>query len=385
MHIYLDNAATTPLDPQVLEAMLPYMTEHFGNPSSIHALGRKTKTAIERARRTVAQHLNASIGEIFFMSSGTEANNMVLRGAVRDLGVQHIITSPLEHHAVLHTVQALEKECGIQVHFIPFKSDGHINVVELDQLLRNIPSPKLVSLMHGNNEIGNLLDLVTVSEICQEQNAYFHTDAVQTFGYYPFDVQALKISFLTASAHKFYGPKGVGFLYINGDNFIEPIITGGAQERTMRAGTENVYGIVGLAKATEIAYANLTKDKTQITLLKHYLISELEQHIPNLTFNGDVKGASHYKVVNASFPPDIATDLLLLNLDIAGICASGGSACSSGVDLGSHVLDALNIDPNRINVRFSLSKYNTRKEIDTLILRLQEILKLNGEVSVING
>lgn len=381
MPIYLDNAATTPLDPKVLEAMLPYMTEHYGNPSSIHALGRKARMAIEKARRTVAQHLNASTGEIFFTSCATESTHLAFTGAVNDLGVHHIITSPIEHHCILHTAEHLQHTQGIHVHFVRLLANGHIDVGHLATLLQQLEGKEkvMVSLMHGNNEIGNLLDLEVVSVLCQKHDAYFHSDTVQTMAYYPIDVQKTKIHFLQGSAHKFYGPKGIGFIYINSDSMIKPVILGGSQERNMRSGTESVFNIVGLAKAMDLGYENIAATSQHLYDLKHYLADTLKKNVPGVTFNGDYAGQSMNKVLSVSFPPAIANELLLLNLDIAGVCASGGSACSSGVDVGSHVLGALNVPADRHNIRFSFSKFNTKAEIDTAVEKLMGILKIQSQ------
>jgi cysteine desulfurase len=382
--VYLDNAATTRIDERVLNTMLPYLQDLYGNPSSIHAAGRQVRAAIEKARKTIAAHLNASTSEIYFTSGGTESNNMALSGAVRDLGVKHIITSPLEHHCVLHRAESLQKYRQIQVHFVQHLPNGNLDLEYLDNLLLQLGTntPKIVSLMHGNNEIGNLLNLEAVAKICLQSQAYFHTDTVQTFGYYPINVQEMPISFLSGSAHKFHGPKGVGFIYVNSQNNIKPYLWGGAQERNMRAGTENVSGIVGLGKAVEIAYQDLETNRAKILDVKNYLINRLRTQIPNVQFNGDVEQGA-YKVLNVSFPPNPHNDLLLFNLDIAGICASGGSACSSGADAGSHVLNALQIDPNRANIRFSLSKYNTNEEIDFLMDKLAQIFKIDQTANAI--
>jgi cysteine desulfurase len=382
--VYLDNAATTRIDERVLNTMLPYLQDLYGNPSSIHAAGRQVRAAIEKARKTIAAHLNASTSEIYFTSGGTESNNMALSGAVRDLGVKHIITSPLEHHCVLHRAESLQKYRQIQVHFVQHLPNGNLDLEYLDNLLLQLGTntPKIVSLMHGNNEIGNLLNLEAVAKICLQSQAYFHTDTVQTFGYYPINVQEMPISFLSGSAHKFHGPKGVGFIYVNSQNNIKPYLWGGAQERNMRAGTENVSGIVGLGKAVEIAYQDLETNRAKILDVKNYLINRLRTQIPNVQFNGDVEQGA-YKVLNVSFPPNPHNDLLLFNLDIAGVCASGGSACSSGADAGSHVLNALQIDPNRANIRFSLSKYNTTEEMDFLMDKLIQIFKIDQTANAI--
>lgn len=376
--IYFDHAATTPLAPEVIEEMLPYMQEFYGNASSIHAMGRKSRTAIERARKIIAGHLNASIGEIFFTSCGTESSNMALTAAIRDLGVKHIISSPIEHHCVFHTIDTLEKYGSVQKHSVQLLPNGHIDLQHLEELLQSLQiGPTLVSLMHVNNEIGNILDLETVSSLCEQYGAFLHSDTVQTWGFQQIDVQKTKVHFLTGSAHKFHGPKGIGFIYINSDHPVQPMLFGGSQERNMRAGTENVYGIVGMAKAFDLAYANLEENQAHILGLKNKMMAALQAEIPDISFNGDAAGNSSYKILNVAFPPSSNADLLLLNLDIAGICASGGSACSSGVDKGSHVLQALQgEDSTTVNVRFSFSRYNTEKEVDIVVGKLKEILKI---------
>lgn len=362
MRVYLDNAATTALDPQVLEAMLPYLQQHHGNPSSIHSYGRETRAAIERARKQIAKILNVSPGEIFFTSGGTEANNMALQCSVRDLGVQHIITSPIEHHAVTHTVEALQTEGKIALSYVRILSDGSVDYDHLLELLQLQKGKTLVSLMHANNEIGILLDIARVSEMCTQYNALFHCDTVQTLAHYTLDLQAVKVTFISCAAHKFHGPKGVGFIYINGDAAIKPLIHGGAQERNMRAGTENLYGIIGLSKALELAYQELDVTKAHITALRNHMAKRLREEIPGIIFNSPDDGL--YTVLNVNFPPAESNDLLLFNLDIAGIAVSGGSACSSGSNVGSHVIAQLNRQPNSAAVRFSFSKYNTIAEID---------------------
>jgi len=372
--IYLDNAATTRLDEEVLQAMLPLMTENFGNPSSIHTHGRQVRSAIERARKTIANLLNASPSEIFFTSGGTEADNTAITCSIDTFGLKHAITSPTEHHAVLHTLEYLAKQGVIELSYVKLDKKGHIDLQHLEELLSSKPRT-LVSLMHGNNEIGNLIDLKQVSEICKKYNAIFHSDTVQTMGHYKHDLKDLKIDFLVGAAHKFHGPKGVGFLYINADNKIHPFIHGGSQERNMRGGTENVYGIVGMAKALEIAYREMESHQEHIKGLKDRMISKIKANIPEVEFNGDsanVEG-SLYTVLNVSFPSSEDSDMLLFNLDIAQISCSGGSACSSGTDVGSHVLGALKVHPDRGNVRFSFGKYNTVEEVDKVVEVLTDI------------
>lgn len=373
MRIYLDNAATTPLSKEVLEAMMPWMTEHYGNPSSIHSEGRRARTAIEQARRTIAKCLNASLGEIFFTSCGTESNNWALKSAVRDLGVQRIITTKAEHHCVLHATDALKQYQNIEIIYLTLSKEGHISLEELQNYLSGSDKKTLVSLIHANNEIGTILDIKKVGDLCLAHQAFFHTDTVQTLGYYPIDVQALNISFLSGSGHKFHGPKGIGFLYINGDNIIKPYIDGGAQERNMRAGTENLHGIVGLAKALEIVSTNRAAYQTHIEGLKSHMIEALKASFEDIRFNGDLE-QGHYKILSVSFPPTPKTEMLVMGLDIAGISASGGSACSSGAEHDSHVIEAIGGDIDRKTIRFSFSSYNTKEQIDIVINKIKNIL-----------
>jgi len=372
--IYLDNAATTALDPQVLEAMMPYLTEKFGNPSSIYSYGRECRLAIETARKSVAKILKAHPAEIFFTSGGTESSNTAINAAVFDLGCKHIITSPIEHHATLHTVENLQHRGAATVSYVKVLPNGHIDMEHLAVLLEESTTPCLVTLMHANNEIGNLLDIHAVGNLCKKYNAVFHSDTVQTVGHYPFDLKNTPVHFITGAAHKFNGPKGVGILYINENVRIKPYIQGGSQERNMRAGTENLYGIVGFAKALELATVHYEEHSAAILELKLYMAAQLEKHIKGISFNGDTFGKSLYTVLNASFPKTEKSEMILFNLDIANICASGGSACTSGADQGSHVIRAINNDPNKIAVRFSFSKNNTKEEIDTVVNKLTELV-----------
>ena len=372
--IYFDNAATTSLDPLVLEAMMPYLTEHFGNPSSIYSYGRESKIAIEAARITVAKILNAHPAEIFFTSGGTESSNTAIQASVRDLGCKHIITSAIEHHAVTHTVEHFHHLDLVKVSYVNILSNGHVDVKHLEELLSLSKEKTLVSLMHANNEIGNMLDLHLVGNLCKKYNAIFHSDTVQTLGHFPLDLRNTPVHFITGAAHKFHGPKGVGLLYINENIKIKPFIFGGGQERNMRAGTENLYGIVGFAKALQLATENNEKDKTHILGIKKYMKESLEKSGFGVGFNGDVFGSSLYTVLSVSFPKTEKSELILFNLDINNICASGGSACSSGADAGSHVIRAINNNPNQVTVRFSFSKHNTKEEVDLVIEKLLEIL-----------
>jgi len=377
MHIYLDNAATTPLDPEVIEVMVETMQNEYGNPSSIHSHGRQAKTIVEKARKAIANLLHASPAEIFFTSGGTEADNMAIVRSIEAYGITHAITSPIEHHAVLHTLEELAKNGKIQLDLLRLDKQGNIELNHLEELLAKNPRT-LVSIMHANNELGNLTDIKRVSEICQQYQAILHSDTVQTMGHYRHDLSDLKIDFITGAGHKFHGPKGVGFLYINANNKIKPLIFGGAQERNMRGGTENVYGIVGLAKALEIAYRDMEEHQAYIQGLKSYMIDALKTAIPTIEFNGNLEPAnSLYTVLNVSLPCTDMSDMLLFNLDISGISASGGSACSSGSDIGSHVLRGINANPDRPSVRFSFSKQNTTDEIDIVIAKLKEICEHN--------
>jgi len=374
MAIYLDNAATTALDPEVLEAMLPLMKEHFGNPSSIHAMGRKTRTAIENSRKTIAKLINAEPGEIFFTSGGTEADNTAINGCVYDLGITHAITSKIEHHAVLHTLENLEKKGLIKLSIVNTTDNGLIDLKHLEELLANNPR-SLVSLMHANNEIGNLLPIDEVGELCSKYNAIFHSDTVQTMGHYTHDVKSTKIQFLVGAAHKFHGPKGIGFLYINHQLKISPFIHGGSQERNMRGGTENVYGIVGLAKALEIAYRDIDAHQNHVQSVKNYMIERLQQTIPGVEFNGTATTPekSLYTVLNVLFPTTPNAEMLLFNLDIAGIFVSAGSACTSGSNQGSHVLRGIGTNMERPSIRFSFSRYSTIAEIDAVVEKLAQM------------
>jgi cysteine desulfurase len=372
--IYFDNAATTALDPQVLETMMPYLTEKFGNPSSIYSYGRETRMAIEQARKSVAGMLQAKPAEIFFTSGGTESSNTAIHAAVQDLGCRHIITSRIEHHATLHTVEHLDKLDVVTVSYVKLLPDGHIDLNDLDRLLAGSKERTLVTLMHANNEIGNLLDIHAVGALCKKYDAIFHSDTVQTVGHYHFNLRETPVHFITGAAHKFHGPKGVGLLYINDNVRISPMIHGGGQERNMRAGTENIYGIVGFARALELATERHEQDRAFIGGLKQYMYEQLLAQIQGVQFNGDVVGQSLYTVLNVAFPKTEKTEMLLYSLDMGNICVSGGSACSSGADAGSHVIRGINSNPNQHPVRFSFSRFNTRDEIDTVVAKLVELL-----------
>ena len=372
MKVYFDNAATTPVYPEVVDAMVTVIRDQFGNPSSIHSFGREVRTAIEDSRRVVARLLNCTPAEIFFTSGGTEADNMSLRCTVMDLGIRHVITSPLEHHAVLHTLEAMEHRGDISLSLVEVDHKGNVNQEHLEKLLSGA-TRSIVSLMHANNEIGTLLPMKETGALCRKYNALFQSDTVQTMGHLPIDLSDLQVDFITGAAHKFHGPKGVGFLYINREVRISPLITGGAQERNMRGGTENVYGIVGLAKALELAHANMQEDIRNVTGLKNYMVKRLREEVPGVEFNGDL-GNSLYTVLNVSFPPSDNAEMMLFSLDIAGIACSAGSACSSGSNVGSHVLRAIHADPARTAIRFSFSKFNTVNEVDYCVEKVRELL-----------
>jgi cysteine desulfurase len=372
--IYLDSAATSSLDPAVLEAMMPYLTTHYGNPSSIHGFGRESRIAIEKSRKEIDSILNAKPGEIFFTSCGTESTNTILHAAIRDMGIKHIITSPIEHHATLHTADFLASLGLCKVSHVSLTHDGHIDYVSLENLLAASTEKTLVSLMHANNELGNLTDIRYVGELCQKYNALFHTDAVQTVAHFPLNLSELPVHFLSASAHKFHGPKGSGLLYINSDIQIKPFIHGGSQERNMRSGTENVANIVGFAKALELATIHHHEDKTYIQSLKTAMIEQLTAKIPSITFHGDLQN-SLYTVLNACFPLNEKTEMLSINLDVAGIAVSGGSACSSGAQGGSHVIKAAYPHHQTVPIRFSFSKHNTFDEIERTTNKILEILQ----------
>jgi cysteine desulfurase len=372
--IYLDNAATTSLDPEVLEAMMPFLTDKFGNPSSIYSYGRETRLAVETARKSVAKILNAHPAEIFFTSGGSESSNTAIFSAVRDLGCTHIISSPIEHHATLHTVEFLRSRGEASLSYVDIRPDGHIDMKHLAQLLSDSQEKTLVTLMHANNEIGNITDIHAVGELCKEHNAIFHSDTVQTVGHFPFNLRDTPVHFITGSGHKFHGPKGCGLLYVNENVHISPLIHGGAQERNMRAGTENIYGIVGFGRALELATEAYEQERAYIHGLKLHMMEQLQQRVEDVSFNGDPTGDSLYTVLNVGFPKTEKSEMILFNLDINNICASGGSACTSGANQGSHVIRAISSDPNRIAVRFSFSKHNTSEEIDEVVEKIGAFL-----------
>lgn len=374
MKVYLDNAATTPIAPEIIEMMSQMMKTHFANPSSVHSFGRESKIIVESARKRIAKLLNTSPGSIFFTSGGTEADNMAIKCAIHDHKITHAITSKISHQAVLYPLQDLAKEGVIKLSYIDIDKDGAVSLSHLKELLKD-NSRTFVSIMHANNEIGTLEDLKQIGEICKEYNAIFHSDTVQTIGHYPFNMQDLNVDFMAASAHKFHGPKGVGFIYISENIKIKPLIRGGGQERNMRAGTENIYGIAALAMAMEMAYEHLEEEVKYIKGLKKYMIEKLQTEIEDVQFYGkctDIEN-SLYTVLSCHFPETDIAEMLLFNLDILGVACSGGSACASGGNKGSHVLTEIAPNSKRPGIRFSFSKYNTKEDIDFTVAKLKEL------------
>ena len=374
--VYFDNAATTPMLKEVVDVMAESMMENYGNPSSIHEFGRKAKVAIETSRKNIAKMLNVSSNEIVFTSGGTEANNLVLSNAVKFLGVKRVITSKIEHHAVLDVLLELQKDYDFQLEYVKLDDKGEVDLSNLKDLLSLSDDKTLVSLMWVNNEIGNILSVKEVGSICKENNALFHTDAVQAVGHFDIDLSKLNVDFLVASAHKFHGPKGVGFLYVKNDIAIKPILFGGGQEKGKRSGTENVHAILGMSKALEYACENLDKDLGYILSLKKYFIESLQSNFPEISFNGlsnDIEKSSH-TILNVRFPKEVK--MILFNLDLNGVFASGGSACQSGASKKSHVLiDILNkSEIEESSVRFSFSKFSTLEEIDFVVEKLKKII-----------
>ena len=377
MNVYFDNAATTPISKKVLDKMIPYMEDGFGNPSSIHKRGREIKSVIEKSRSKVADILSCEPGEIFFTSGGTEADNMFIINTVLEKKIDTVITSKVEHHAVLHCCDYLNKTQNINIKYVSISDNGEVDLDDLEKITSNNKNA-LVSLMHGNNEIGNINDLKTISKICEKNNVVFHSDTVQTVGHYAIDLNKINIQGIVGSAHKFHGPKGIGFLYLNNKHKISPFIHGGAQERNMRGGTENVYGIVGLSEALTLAYENMATHKEKVIALKSHMIESLKQKVKGVKFNGlssDLDN-SLYTVLNASIPNVDDQQMFLFNLDINNIAASAGSACSSGSDSGSHVLKEIKTEEGFVNVRFSFSKYNSIEEVDYVINKIVEIINL---------
>ena len=372
--VFLDNASTTPIAPEIIEMMSEMMKSHFANPSSVHSYGRESKIVVEGARKKIAELLNTSPGSIFFTSGGTEADNMAIKCAIHDHKITHAITSRLSHHAVLFPLEDLEKEGLIKLSYVDIDKSGVISMSHLKELLSSNPRT-FVSIMHANNEIGTIQDIKVIGDICKEYNAIFHSDTVQTMAHFPFDMQKLNVDFMAASAHKFHGPKGVGFVYISENIRIKPLLRGGGQERNMRAGTENVYGIAALAMAMEMAYENLEEETDYIKGLKIYMIEKLQAELEDVQFYGKCTDMDNslYTVLSCHFPETDIAEMLLFNLDILGVACSGGSACASGGSKGSHVLTEIVPESKRPGIRFSFSKYNTKEDIDFTIDKLKEL------------
>ena len=383
MRVYFDNAASTPVLPEVVDAMIPHLRSTYGNPSSIHKEGRGGRALIEAARKRVAARLNASIGEVFFTSGGTEAANMAIKCSVRDLAVTDIVSCATEHHCVLHSLTDVQQNGGVRLHFLRMDRFGRPLLEELEAVLGSLAGRRvLVTLMHANNETGNQIDLAAFAKTCKAHGALFHSDTVQTTGHFDIDLQEVPVDFVTGAAHKFHGPKGVGFVYVSNDQIVRPFVDGGAQERNMRGGTENLYGIVGLAEAFDRAYAELPERRAQILALRARMLEGLRAIDPGLRVNTDLEGANLYTVLSVSFTPTPKAELLLFNLDIAGIAASGGSACSSGADAGSHVIKAIHgEDDCMITVRFSFSHLNTEEEVDYALGKIAGFLATKEAVA----
>ena len=377
MNIYFDNAATTPLRTEVISSISEVMQECFGNPSSTHAFGRTAKTHIETARKEIAKQINAAPQEIIFTSGGTESDNMILHCAVKDLGVKRIISSPIEHHAVLHAMEALEQLFGISTAYVKTDDKGVVDLGDLEALLKSSKEKTLVSLMHVNNEIGNVLDLEVVGELCHQYGSYFDTDAVQGIGHFTLDMETLPVDFLSAAAHKFHGPKGIGFSFVRKNSGLQSFIHGGAQERGLRAGTESVHNIVGMNKALKLAYENLEVERQKVLDVKNHFIDQITTVFPEVQFNGlcDDPNKSTYTLVNVALPiPKEKALMLDFHLDLNGIACSKGSACQSGSHSGSHVLNTIRSQKSEDwpSLRFSFSILNSKNEVDSLIQVLKD-------------
>ena len=374
MRVYLDNAATTQIAPEVIDYMSDLMKSEYANPSSIHHGGRKSRIIIENSRKKVSAYLNTSPGNIFFTSGGTEADNMAIRCGILDNKISHAITSSISHKAVLYPLEELKDKKLVHLDYIKLDCNGTVDLIHLEELLNKNPRT-FVSIMHANNEIGTIQPIKEIGELCLKYKAVFHCDTVQTMAHYPIDLQELNVDFITGSAHKFHGPKGVGFIYIGDNITIKPFISGGSQERNMRAGTENVHAIAGLSKAMELSYENMVNDKKYITEIKKYMIEQLVKNVSDVKFNADCTNFDNslFKILSVSFPKISESEMLLFNLDIHGISCSGGSACSAGNMSGSHVLDEICKDKDRTGVRFSFSRYNTKEEIDYTVQKIKEI------------
>ena len=378
--VYFDSAATTQLRSEVVECMSAVLKNEYGNPSSTHSYGRSSKSLLETSRKNIAGHLNVSASEIIFTSGGTEADNLILNSCVRDLDVARIISSKIEHHAVLYTIKELQRTHGIQADFVKLDVYGRVDYEDLERLLKMDDKKTLVSLMHVNNEIGCVLDLKRVAVLCKGYNALFHSDTVQSVGHFEMDFSEIPIDFAAVAAHKFHGPKGAGFAFIRKTNRVQPLIFGGEQERGLRAGTEAVYAIVGMAEALRLSYQNLEEEKKYVTGIKDYFKSEISKAIPGVKFNGacDDNSKSTYTVLNICFPiPPEKSLMLLFQLDLDGIACSKGSACQSGSSMGSHVLNNILSDEDLMkpSIRFSFCIFNTKEEVDYVVKVLKEFVE----------
>lgn len=375
MHVYLDNAATTPVAPEVAQAMMEvYQTVH-GNPSSTHAAGRKAKALVETSRRAIAQHLNCPARAICFTSGGTEADNHAIQASVKCLGVTRIVTSAAEHSAVIKASEMAGAGFNVEVVHVKHNESGEVDLADLEAILGSSAKKTLVSLMHANNEVGVMLDLQAVSRLCRQHDALLHSDTVQTMGHYPMDLSGLDVDFLTCSAHKFHGPKGSGFLYVNPALKVEGMIVGGGQERLLRGGTENVAGIVGLRAAMDLAFAHMASHESHVRGLKRLMVEGLKKELPGVSFNGDSdKEDRLYTVLNVKFPPHPNSGMAVFLMDLEGIACSGGSACSSGATMGSHVLRALGFhEADKASVRFSFSRYTTEGDIQLALAAASKV------------
>ncbi|MCB0669439.1 MAG: cysteine desulfurase [Saprospiraceae bacterium] len=374
MRLYFDNAASTPMFPEVMEVMNKAMRDYYGNPSSIHAHGRKAKAAIEEARKSIAYLLGCSVGELFFTSGGSEANNMAIKGAVLDLKVERIITTPIEHPCVLRSIEHVSQHATLAIEYLDLDESGRVEPEQLKALLNTADGRKtMVSIMHANNEIGTMNDISSLGQICHDYGALFHSDTVQTVGHFPLQFSTIPVDMASASAHKFHGPKGTGLFYMRNPG-IQPLIDGGGQERNMRAGTENTASILGMAKALELYVKNLKEYERQTRSVRDYALHQMKNAFPEVKINGSPEALALYTVLSVTFPAQPGADLLVFNLDIEGISVSGGSACSSGVQKISHVLKALAPDDTGTTVRFSFSPFNTKSEIDYLLEKLRRII-----------
>lgn len=373
--VYFDNAATTPISEESWKAMEPFLKEHFGNPSSTHSFGRKAKNAFEQARREIAKALDVLPGKIIFTGSGTEGNNTILNSAI-ELGVNHIITSPIEHHAVIHTLDHLKKASSIRVSMVSLDANGNIDLASLEEILKSHPEDKkLVSLMHVNNEIGTILPINKVGDICQKHTTLFHSDTVQSIGTIPLDLTSSQLDFATCSAHKFHGPKGVGFIYAKDTSLLRSYIHGGSQERGHRAGTENVAGIIGMSTALCSSIDKIEENLKHLSKLKAHFITQIGTISSEIKIVGNNDEMASPKILNLCFPLNLTDDMFLFNLDLKGVAASGGSACSSGSNQGSHVIGNISELTDCRAIRFSFSKYNTMEEVDFAIEQIRQIVQ----------